>query len=57
MLVVDNRATGGEIRLRSSTLLGALTLPVRIGGGVEAFSRFPARMVNARARDIVTRPS
>lgn len=54
-MVVDNRATGGDIRLRSMAFPGALTLPVRIGGGVEVVSRFPVRIVNALASDIVTR--
>jgi hypothetical protein len=54
IFVVDSSATGGEIRLRSKAFPDALTLPVRIGGGVEVFSRLPARMVNALASDIVT---
>lgn len=55
IFVVDNSATGGEIRVRSMAFPDALTLPIRIGGGVEVFSRLPVRMVNALARDILTR--
>lgn len=54
IFVVDSSATGGEIRFRSKAFPDALTLPVRIGGGVEVVSRLPVRMVNALASDIVT---
>lgn len=40
--------------VRSMAFMEVRTLPVRIGGGVEVFSRLLARMVNARAIDMVT---
>jgi hypothetical protein len=50
--VVESSTTGWEIKFRSIAFPDNLTLPVRIGGGVEEVSRLPTRNVKALARDM-----
>jgi hypothetical protein len=53
MLVVDTKATGREILVRSIWDMDGLTLRLRVGGDDDGASVRLVRLVMARTRDIL----